>query len=70
MSKLGVFTCLGLVCQNHPRADACLSCLAVKPLDDSEDKSADLREQSSVVSEVWPQELGEGENKLPMGQTQ
>ena len=59
-----------LVCQNHPRADACLSRLAVKSLDDSEDKSADLREQSSVVPEIGSQELREGENELPMGQSQ
>jgi len=55
MSKLGVFACLGLESQDHPSFNACLSRLAVKPPDDSEDKSADFREQSAIVSEIGPQ---------------
>ena len=55
-----------LVGQDHPGFDACFSRFVVKPLDDGEDKSADIREQPEVVAEAGSQELGEGEDELPV----
>jgi len=49
----------GLIGQNHAGLDARIGCFAVKPFDDSKDQSADFREQTAVVAEVGPQELGE-----------
>jgi len=49
----------GLIGQDHPGHDALLSRLVVKTLNDGKDQSADFREQTAVVAEVGPQELGE-----------
>ena len=75
VSKDGVlvpaaFSCLGLVGQYHPGFNRSFCRLVVKPLDNGEDKSADLGKQTAVVAEVGPQDTRYRENELPMGQTQ
>ena len=59
-----------LVGQNHCSFYACLRRPVVKPLDNSEDNSADIGKQATVVAEVGPQDAWYRENELPMGQTQ
>ena len=59
-----------MVRQDHCRPDGAFGCFVVEPLEDGKDELADLREQPAVVAEVWPQELGEGEDELPVRQRQ
>ena len=59
-----------LVGQNHSGYYACLRRPVIKLLDNSEDNSADIGKQATVVAEVGPQDAWYRENELPMGQTQ
>ena len=64
------FNCLGLVGQNHCSFYACLRRPVIKLLNNSEDNSADIGKQTTVVAEVGPQDAWYRENELSMRQIQ
>ena len=59
ISKLCVFTCLGLLQQSHSGLDLFFYRFVAEVLNNSENDPAGLREQTAVVSKIGSQELRE-----------